>query len=253
MKQYAIIGLGSFGRRMVEELTEVTGEIIIVDRDQELVERFKDQVCSAYITDALNEEAIRRIIPAGIDAVIVDLGGSIEASILVTNYLKKIGVGEIIVKAASDQHGEVLKLLGADTVIFPDLEAARRLTPMLVSAQLFNYMPISAGLVLAEVLLPERLAGLTLIEANLRQKYSVNVIAYRTEGGGDYQFFSPGHKLQADEILLVAGKEKDVLAFSGRSEMERTAATRGIFKGVFRRHTPNPAAVGGQGRRKNGK
>jgi trk system potassium uptake protein len=235
MRQFAVIGLGSFGRRMVEELADITSEIIIVDKDPELVERFKDQVRSAYITDALNEEAVKRIIPAGLDAVIVDLGDSIEASILVTNYLKKIGVGDIIVKASSDAHGEVLRLLGADTVIFPDLEAARRLTPMLASSLLFNYMPISAGLVLAEVVLPERFAGLTLIEANLRQKYSVNVIAFRNEGGGDYQFFSPGHKLQADEIILVAGKEKDVLEFSGRESGALRGKGKNIFKSIFKR------------------
>ncbi len=235
MKQFAVIGLGSFGRRMVEELSDITTEIIIVDKDADLVERFKDRVGSAYITDALNEEAVKRIIPPGIDAAIVDLGDSIEASILVTNYLKKVGVGDIIVKATSDAHGEVLRLLGADTVIFPDLEAARRLTPMLASSLLFNYMPISAGLVLAEVNLPERFAGLTLIEANLRQKYSVNVIAFRNEGGGDYQFFNPGHKLQADEIILVAGKEKDVLEFSGRDTGAKKGKGRNIFKSIFTR------------------
>ncbi len=245
MKQFAVIGLGSFGRRMVEELSDITSEIIIVDKDADLVERFKDQVGSAYITDALNEEAVKRIIPPGIDAAIVDLGDSIEASILVTNYLKKIGVGDIIVKATSDAHGEVLRLLGADTVIFPDLEAARRLTPMLASSLLFNYMPISAGLVLAEVNLPERFVGLTLIEANLRQKYSVNVIAFRNEGGGDYQFFSPGHKLQADEIILVAGKEKDVLEFSGRDTGSKKGKGKNIFKSIFTRKRDEKAEAKG--------
>jgi trk system potassium uptake protein TrkA len=238
MKQFAVIGLGSFGRRMVEELSDVTTEIIILDKDSDAIESFKDRVKNAYITDVLNEEAIRRIIPQGIDAVVVDLGGSIEASILVTNYLKKLGVGEIIVKAATDAHGEVLRLVGASTVIYPDLEAARRLTPMMVSSLLFNYMPISAGLVLAEVLLPERFSGMTLIEANLRQKYSINVIAFRNEGGGDYQFFNPGHKLQADEILLVAGKEKDVIEFSGRESTERRTKFAEIFKNVFAQKRP---------------
>jgi trk system potassium uptake protein TrkA len=221
MKQFAVIGLGSFGIRMVEELAEITPEIIIVDKNSEAIERYKDRVRSAYITDVLNEEAIRRIIPAQIDAVIVDLGDSIEASILVTNYLKKLGVTNIVVKASSDAHGEVLKLVGAETVIYPDREAARRITPLMVSSLLFNFMPISAGLVLAEVLLPAKFAGLTLIEANLRQKFSVNVIAFRTGEQGEYQFFSPGHKLASDEILLLAGKEKDIIEFSGRESPER--------------------------------
>lgn len=233
MKQFAVIGLGSFGSRMVEELSEITSEIIIVDRNDDVIEKYKDKVVSAYITDAINEEALKRIIPPQVDAVIVDLGDSIEVSILVTNYLKKLGIGNIIVKAATDAHGEVLKLVGAETVIFPDREAARRLTPMLISSQLFNFMPLSAGLVLAEVLLPERFAGLTLIEANLRQKFSVNVVAYRKGEAGEYQFFSPGHKLQSDEILLIAGKEKDIIDFSGRDSPERRGRGIDIFKALL--------------------
>jgi len=238
MKQFAVIGLGSFGSRVIEELSEITSEIIIVDKNADVIERYKDLVANAYITDAINEEAIRRIIPPQIDAVIVDLGDSIEASILVTNYLKKLGVAKILVKAATNAHGEVLKLVGAETVIYPDREAARRVVPMLVSSLLFSFMPLSAGLVLAEVLLPERFAGLTLIEANLRQKYSVNVIAFRKGESGEYQFFSPGHKLQSDEILLIAGKEKDIIDFSGRESPERRGHGADIFKALLGKKKP---------------
>jgi trk system potassium uptake protein len=233
MKQFAVIGLGPFGVRMIEELSEITADIIIVDKNAELIERYKDKVRNAYISDALNEEAIRHIIPEGLNAVVVDLGDAIEASILATNYLKKMGVENIIVKANSDAHGEVLKLVGANTVIYPDREAARRITPLLVSSLLFNFMPISAGLVLAEVLLPPGLAGLTLIEANLRQRFSVNVIAIRKEQGGEYQFFTPGYKLMEDDVLLVAGKEEDVISFSGHGSLSAKRGTAQLFKSLF--------------------
>ncbi len=221
---------------MIDELAEITSEIIIVDKDAELIERYKDKARNAYITDVLNEEAIRRIIPPQIDAVIVDLGGTIEASILVTNYLKKLEIKKIIVKAVNDAHGEVLKLLGADSIIYPDREAARRITPQLVSSLLFNFMPISAGLVLAEVRLPEIYAGQSLIEANLRQRYSVNVIAYRTDEDEEFQFYSPGHKLQKEEILLLAGKESDIIEFAGRDLGDRRGRpAANIFKSLMRK------------------
>jgi trk system potassium uptake protein TrkA len=163
----------------------------------------------------------------------VDLGDSIEASILVTNYLKKRGQTNVIVKASTDSHGEVLRLVGAKTVIYPDREAAKRLTPMLASSMMFNFMPISAGLVLAEVLLPPRYAGQTLIEANLRQRHSVNVIAIRKEGGGEYCFFTPGYKLMEDDVLLLAGTEEDVLEFSGRRGMGEKKEVKTLFKSIF--------------------
>ncbi len=230
MKQFAVIGLGSFGSSMVDEISEYTGEILIVDRDPEMVERYKDKVANAFIADAINEEAIKRIIPRDLDAAIVDLGDSVEAAILVTNHLKKLGVKSIVVKALSEAQGEVLKLVGADSVVFPDREASRRLAPMLLSSFLFNFIPLSAGLVMAEVLLPERFKGMTLIEANLRQKYSLNVIAFRKEAGGDYDFFNPGHKLQPDEILLIAGKEEDIISFTGKTEARPSGRGMNIFR-----------------------
>ena len=85
MKQFAIIGLSRFGRRLLEELLETDSEIIIVDKDREVIDLYKDKVASAYIADAINEEIIRKLIPASIDAAIVDLGDRLEASVLVTN------------------------------------------------------------------------------------------------------------------------------------------------------------------------
>ena len=112
MKQFAIIGLDTFGKRILEELIETGSEILIIDKDRDVIEYYKDKVTSAFIADALNEEIIRKLIPDTIDAAIIDLGDAVEVSILVTNYLKKIGVKEIVAKAESNEHGEILTLVG---------------------------------------------------------------------------------------------------------------------------------------------
>jgi trk system potassium uptake protein len=98
---------------------------------------------------------------------------------------------------------------------------------MLVSPALFSYMPLSPSLVMAEVLIPGSYAGQTLVEANLRQRHGINVIAIRTEGTQDYRYFSSDYKLREDDILLVAGKEAEVMAFSG---VERHGERSGIAK-----------------------
>lgn len=215
MRQYAIIGLGKFGLRMLEKLAAVTDELIVVDRDVEAIERCKDLAKNAYIADVVDAAALARIIPEGLDVAVVDVGNNIEAAILVTNTLKKLGAGEIIVKADSEQSGEILEIIGATRVVYPDREAATQIVPMLVSPALFNYMPLSPSLVMAEVKIPEKYTGLTLIEANLRQRHGINVIAIRTEGTQDYRYFSADYKLQADDVLLVAGTEKEIIDISG--------------------------------------
>lgn len=234
MKQFAIIGLGAFGLRMLEELVEVTNEIIIIDKDKEIIEKYKDVAQAAYVTDAINEVALSKIIPDNIDAVIVDLGGKIEVSIMTTNYLKKLGVKNIMVKAQTDEHGEVLSMVGATQVIFPDREAAKRITPMLASSLLFNYMPISENLALAEVRVNSFCLGKTLIDANLRKEFGLNVVAMRKLDTDDFQFIrDPSYVFTDEDVLLVAGNEEGIAKFSSLEKSAARKGTTSYFKSLF--------------------
>jgi trk system potassium uptake protein len=233
MKQFAIIGLDIFGKRMLDELLEVEGiDLIIIDKDKDVLDRYKNKVSKAYLTDVIDEEAIKKLISPQIDGVIIDLGAKIEASILVTNYLKKIGVQNIIAKAESEQHGEILDLAGAKKIVFPNKEAAKRITPLLVSPLISSYLPISNNFVIAEVKPPLDFIGRSLIDLNLRQKYNLNVIGFRKEAKEDYAFFSPDYTLQADDIFLLAGNETDVVKFAQAGE---TGSGKGGKKGFLTR------------------
>jgi trk system potassium uptake protein len=225
MKQFAIIGLGRFGTFMLEELADTDCELLIIDKASEVIERYKDKVTSAYVADAISQEIIFKLIPSTIDAAIVDLGDNLEVSILVTNYLKKLGVRRIVAKAESDQHEEILELVGATEVIRPNREAARRIAPLLLSSVLFSYLPISKDFAIAEVHVPGRYIGKTLIEANLRQQHRMNVIALKKPQEDDYRYFLPEYRLDAEDILLVAGKEEDIAGFA---KVKLSAAKAGV-------------------------
>jgi len=244
MRQYAVIGLGTFGTRMLEKLAEARAEVVIVDRDEDAVERYKDLAAAAYIVDVLDEAALRRTLPENLDVAIVDLGDNIEATILAVNRLKKLGVGEIIVSTDTGDRGEILTLIGATKVVYPDREAAARIVPLLVSPSLFSFMPIGPSLVMAEVRVPERYVGLSLIEANLRQKHGINVIAIRPEGSPEYRYFSADYRLSLVDLLLVAGPEKEVIAFSGTVEEEGRKSIGEVFSGLLK---GKPKGLGNRG------
>jgi len=233
MKQFAVIGVGSFGCRIVRELQEMNAEIIILDKDREVVEKLKDSVHGAYIVDASDEEIIKKLIPSNIDGVILDLPSNLEVSILVTNYLRKMGVENIVVKSDSDKHGEILKTVGATQIVYPDLEAAKRVTPLLVSDSLFNFMPISSGLVMAEIFVPKKYVGKTLIESNLRYKEGINIVAIKKENGSDYSFFVPDYKLKEEDILLAVGEEDNVRKFTSAENGKRDNNLSTILQRMF--------------------
>ena len=230
MKQFAIIGISRFGERIIEELMDSGSEIILIDKDRDTIELYRDKVAAAYVADALNEDILEKLVPRTIDAAIVDPGERTEVSILAVHYLKKMGIKEIIVRADSDEHEEVLKLVGATRIVRPNTEAARRIAPFLVSSLVFSYLPISKELVVAEIKVPEQFIGKSLVEVDLRRQYRLNVVAYRKVDQEDYAFYAPEYRLQADDLLLVAGAEEDIARFTE----ERLPAGGGLV-GFFRR------------------
>jgi trk system potassium uptake protein TrkA len=231
MKQFAIIGLGTFGVWVLEELLQVDVEVLIVDKDDSVISEYRNQVQAAYIADAIKEETINTIIPADIDAAIIDLGDRTEVSILVVNYLKKLGVRQIVAKAETDEHGEILRLVGATNVVFPNREAAKRIMPPLLSEAMFSYMPISDELVMAEVKIPEEHSGRSIAESELRAKLGLNVVAVKPGGVGEFVFVSPSHVLGPDDTFLVVGTNE---AFSSFGQVVEEGRNRGVFRRFFR-------------------
>jgi len=233
VRQYAIVGLGSFGVRVLEKLSEATDQIIIIDKNKEIIEKYKDLASKSYIADALNKEALSRIIPEAVDVVVVDVGDNIEAAVVVTNALKKLGARQIIVRADTEERGEILEMVGATKIVYPSKEAAAKIVPMLVSSSLFSFMPISPSLVLAEIRVPDRYVELTLVEANFRQSKGINVVAIRKEDSDEYEYFDPRYRLQKDDVLLCAGTEKDVTAFTGARITARKNVISEMLRGIF--------------------
>lgn len=238
MRHYAFIGLGPLAMSMLESISQVTDQIVVIDKDPVLVDRVKDLVKTAYVADILDEGALQKILPEAVDVAVVDFSSDIEASMLVTHRLKKLGVEEIIVKSGSDERSEILKVIGATRVVNSDREAAARIVPLVLSSSLYSFMPIGGELVMAEVHVPQSLTEKTLIEADLRRKHGINVIAIRSDGTTTYRNFDRDYKLVSDDLLLVAGNEKDVFAFSGvpivPTQKQKTSTIAAIMKTIFR-------------------
>ncbi len=232
MKQFAILGLSYFGKNVLDELLELDAEILIIDKDREVIDAYNDYPVSAVVMDVMNEESLRRVLPKGLDGVVIDMGDKIEASILATSYCRKLGVPRIFVKAVTEGHAEILELVGATKIIFPNREAAKRITPLLVSMGLLNYLPVSGSLVIAELEVPERLFGVTLLQANLRKAYGINLISVRNGEKEEYGLFTPDYKFRPGDVALVSGNDQSIEAFAENRVPKRKPdpSVRGIGK-----------------------
>ena len=235
MNKFAIIGLGAFGIRMLEELLRFTNDVIIIDKDPNLIKKYESKAVKGYTVNITDEESLRKSIHQRIGTAIVDLGGRIELSLMVTKYLKQLGIKEIVVKAENDQHEHLLSMVGAPEVIFPDREAAKRVMPMLASTLLLNFMPISADLALAEVSINEKYIGMTLLEANVRKELGLNVVAVRKPDCESFEFIEPDYRFAADDILLLAGSEEHIFVFSHHKEDLHKKEHASLFRMLFPR------------------
>lgn len=211
MLQVAVIGLGAFGIRMVEELSAVGSELIIVDKDPEKIEVYKSKAKASYITDVINKEAFMKIIPQNIDAAILDFSNKLEPSILATHYLHQMGIKNIVVEASSDTNGELLTMAGATRIVYPELEAAQKITPLLLSKQLFNFIQLSSDFVIAEVDILDELEGTSLRNCGIRSDYGLNVIACRDPGETEFVPVSdPDFVFSKDCNILVSGNKQSI-------------------------------------------
>lgn len=211
MGQYVVIGLGNFGFNTAISLTKKGNEVLVIDSDQRRIEKIKDLVTDAIIADASEKNILQEFIQPGIDAVIVNLGDTIESSALVTLHLKEIGVNHIIVKVFEEIHGTILKKLGATEIINPEKDTATRLAERLTAPNLIEHIPLAPEYSIVEIALPDKFAGKSLKELQLRNKFNLEIIAVKDVLSEKFKLIpSADYKLEPDNVIIVIGKKEDL-------------------------------------------
>ena len=208
MKQIGVIGLGQFGSHLALSLTDLGCQVVAVDRSEARVELVRDQVDRAVILDARDYEALTSVLSADIDEVVVSLGESMEASVLCTLHLKKIGITRIRAKAINEDHAAILRAVGADRVVFPEMEIAHRVAMHIVNPNLLDFIPLAPGYQVAEVASPEPFHGKSLIELDLRKRFEVLIIAVKKKSRKAFVFLpGPEYVIEPGDVMTAIGTE----------------------------------------------
>ena len=141
---FVIIGLGRLGTCLLKSLMDRGATVMVIDSDEAKIQSARDIATEAIKADALNAELLEEVLPDGTECVIIDMGqAQLERSILVANYVKKLGVAQIVAHAAGPEHAEILQLVGATKVVFPEKEAAERLAGVLAGRGRLDFFPVS--------------------------------------------------------------------------------------------------------------
>ncbi|RMH09148.1 MAG: TrkA family potassium uptake protein [Nitrospirae bacterium] len=222
---FAVIGLGRFGYSVAETLVKKGCEVLAIDRDEAKIQAISDIATFAVQCDATDERALKAVSTQNVDVAIVSIGENIEASILIVQTLKEMGIKSIIAKAVANIHGKILQNLGVTEVIYPERDAAIRLAHRLVSPTVLEYLELSPGYSIEEISVPDRFSGLTLEEAKIQEQYNLNIIGIKRQvtrmvkgqmkKEETFNFTpSPNDIIEKGDILVMIGKEQDLDRFS---------------------------------------
>ena len=207
-KEFGVVGLGKFGLSLAESLMKHGQQVVGVDCDPDKVKAASETLTHAYQAEAVDKVALEQLGFGELPEVIVSTGHSMEASILVTLFLKELGCRNVTVKAISRDHEKVLRKVGADAVIFPERYAAEQLAAKLAVPGLIDYLPLGTNIILKELVV-DKWSGKTLRELDLTNNFGVQVVAVK--GAEDKQFtFVP-----KASVPLTKG---DTLAVIGNAE-----------------------------------
>jgi trk system potassium uptake protein TrkA len=215
-RQFVVIGMGRFGRQVAVTLAKRGFSVLAIDKSRQLIEDIKEDVPHVAIADSTEEDSLNSLGIQDFDVAIVAIGESLENNILTTAILKNFKIKEIIVRATTRLHENILKRIGATRVIMPEEEMGMRIANSIAAESIIDNIEFSEGYSIAQVRCPQEIIDYSLIDANLRAKYNVNVVAVKKVDeelketiyvpASDYIFVE-------EDILIVVGKNEDVYEF----------------------------------------
>ena len=132
-KSIAVIGLGTFGTAFARRATENGASVTGIDIVQKKVDRLLNELHETIGADARDEKALRECALDEHDLVVIAVGRDVEASLLAAHHAKALGAKQLFVKAQSNHQEDILKAIGADRVLRPEIEAGHALADDIVS------------------------------------------------------------------------------------------------------------------------
>lgn len=209
-KSYAVCGLGAFGSRLAEELTKSGHSVMACDVNPGKVNMMRDKVIQAVIADVSDIEAVKELDISKFDAVILSMSKYFEKQILALTLLKQEGAKRVLAKASSDIQERILYRLGADEVIRPEQEVAQRLCRRLSLDNISDIFEFK-GEAIAEVIVPGSMDGKTLMELDLRGKYSITVLLINKPAQPGEKAPGPHTVLERGDSLTVFGNQNAII------------------------------------------
>jgi trk system potassium uptake protein TrkA len=223
--RFAVIGMGTFGRLLVESLVRRGAEVLAIDSRAEELEDVKELATDSIRLDATDSRALRDQGLEEYDAVVVALGEHFESALLTVAGLQQLGIKRILVRASTPVHERILVALGVEEVILPEGEAADRLALSLMFEGVREAFALAGEYAIVERAAPDGFIGKTLGELELRKRFNVSVVTIRRVavkhgllglGKKETEVVlgvpAPATQIERGDVLVLFGRKPDLEA-----------------------------------------
>ena len=208
-KQYAVLGMGSFGESVALTLENMGCDVLVMDDSYEKIQDISDKVSYAMKAYVSDPDALQALGGKNLDGVVVAVSENLEAGIMATMLCKEMGIPLVVAKAKNKLQGAILQRVGADRIVYPEIEMGSRVAKSLVSREFMDWIELSNDYSMVEIAVPDKWVGRTLVDISARERLGINVVGIIINGRIDVTP-DPQKPLPEGGILIVIGSN-DVL------------------------------------------
>lgn len=209
MKSFLIIGMGSLGNHLCEELSKNSCEIMIADINPLKVENTTSAVVTARICDCTNRAVLESLGVEDFDVCFVCIEDYFQACLEITDLLKELGAKKVYSTANRQIEEKFLLRSGADKIIYPERDICRRIAGVECAKHIFDYINIANDFTICEIEPLKKWIGKTVLELDFRNRYNLNIIAYKKDDTV-FPLENAEYIFSAEEHILVLGNPKEI-------------------------------------------
>ena len=217
-KQYAVLGMGSFGESVALTLENMGCDVLVMDESYEKIQDISDKVSYAMKADVADPDALQALGGKNLDGVVVAVSENLEAGIMATMLCQEMGIPLVVAKAKNKLQGAILKRVGADRIVYPEIEMGSRVAKSLVSREFMDWIELSNDYSMVEIAVPDKWVGRTLVDINVRERLGINVVGIIINGKIDVTL-DPQKPLPEGGILIVIGANDVLEKFDSKKKL----------------------------------
>lgn len=220
MKSILLIGLGKFGNTLGEQLMKMGDEVMIVDKNEDIINAAASKYTNALVANCMNADNLQAMDIPSFDVCVVAIGDDFQSSLEITSILKDLGAKYVVSKATTEIQRKFLLRAGADEVIYPDKDIAEKLAVKINASRVYNYIELGSKFSIFEIEAPASWIGKTLLELNPRGKFGLNILTVK-KGTTVFPIISADYVFEEGDHMVVFGDTDKIISFTNDKNKKR--------------------------------